>query len=250
MSKVRYFKALANTGYIDDMYSYSDLADQEGSTESHAVFDDDSTGNKILLEGTGFQYSDHLLTAGTISQITFSTGADAKLIRINGLRSDAGTAFDRFEKGDIDGMLSYLLKGADKISGSALADNLNGYGGKDVISGGNGNDYVSGYGGSDTLLGGNGRDILFGYNGNDRLTGGRGSDTFSFYGRTGHDVITDFDAKGGGHRQDYLTTYTGDHFTYERDGLDLLVNFDDGDVVRLLHVKLRDFDPDVDVVLF
>jgi Ca2+-binding RTX toxin-like protein len=69
----------------------------------------------------------------------------------------------------------------------------------DVIRGGGEDNYFRGLGGNDTLIGGASGDVLDGGAGNDRLTGGKGADIFEFNGKFGHDVITDFNAKGDHH---------------------------------------------------
>ncbi len=75
---------------------------------------------------------------------------------------------------------------ADSITGSTVAN---------VLQGGGGNDTLRGMGGNDTLLGGNGDDTLTGGSGSDMLTGGAGTDTFTdtAAGLSG-DTITDFSA--------------------------------------------------------
>lgn len=55
---------------------------------------------------------------------------------------------------------SYVLNGADSISGSNEADILKGYGGADTINGRGGNDIIYAGAGSDALIGGAGRDTV------------------------------------------------------------------------------------------
>lgn len=69
---------------------------------------------------------------------------------------------------------SGFLSGADVVSGSRRADELEGFGGNDRLSGG---------GGRDVLNGGEGRDVLI---------GGRGADDFVFSVRAGKDTVRDF----------------------------------------------------------
>ncbi len=90
------------------------------------------------------------------------------------------------------------LAANDTVSGGLGNDRILGGIGADTINGNAGNDRLIGGEGADRLIGGAGADYLEGGNGNDILTGGLGADAFVFQvGRTGRDVITDFDAAGG-----------------------------------------------------
>ena len=79
------------------------------------------------------------------------------------------------------GLISAVLAGNDKITGSTEGD---------VLTGLNGRDQIDGSGGDDVILGGMG---------GDQLTGGAGADTFVFSsikesGKLGVDVILDLEA--------------------------------------------------------
>ena len=77
------------------------------------------------------------------------------------------------------------------------------------------------------------------------MTGGAGSDTFifegkfSFGGADGHDVITDFDANGGGANQDYLNVI-GEVTDIYRDGKNTVIEVDHDLTLTLLNVKRSD----------
>jgi serralysin len=103
------------------------------------------------------------------------------------------------------------------------------------IKAGAGNDMVSGRGGNDEIYGGIGKDVL---------VGGLGNDLFVFARGDGKDIIVDFDAKGGIGNQDHilLTGDTFDTLEFQRRGDDVVVQLGEGDMLRLLDVKLRDFD--------
>ncbi|MGU5887014.1 DUF5801 repeats-in-toxin domain-containing protein [Aeromonas hydrophila] len=82
--------------------------------------------------------------------------------------------------------LHVTIEAGSILTGSALAD---------VIQGGEGNDTLSGLAGDDTLIGGLGNDILIGGLGGDTMTGGAGSDTFKWLAGNADgstDKITDF----------------------------------------------------------
>ena len=84
-----------------------------------------------------------------------------------------------------------IADGVTKNGGNGI-DHLTGTGGEDRLFGDNGDDALSGLDGHDRLDGGRGDDALFGGAGNDLLTGGAGADVFHFDGKSGNDVILDF----------------------------------------------------------
>ncbi|MEM7060546.1 MAG: spondin domain-containing protein [Pseudomonadota bacterium] len=82
--------------------------------------------------------------------------------------------------------------GWDVIFGEAGDDGLEGGGGTDQLYGGAGADQLIGGAYRDHLYGGIGDDTLMGGEGNDRMSGGAGADTFFIFGRSGKDLIQDF----------------------------------------------------------
>jgi len=97
--------------------------------------------------------------------------------------------------------LQSFLGGSDVISGSALADILEGFAGADSLDGGAGLDVMQGNTGEDTLSGGDGSDVLRGGKDNDSLSGGTGSDFVS--GDRGNDTVA------GGAGADIFHVFTG-----------------------------------------
>lgn len=97
--------------------------------------------------------------------------------------------------------------------------------------------YGSKYG--DKIAGDKHNNYFEGQLGNDRLTGGAGSDTFAFFEGDGSDVVTDFDAVGGGQKQDYIGVATKDGLFVTGKGDDTIVEFD-GVRITLLDVKATD----------
>ncbi len=75
-----------------------------------------------------------------------------------------------------DGLLLFGLDGNDQLTGSSIADGLDGGAGNDKLRGGDGADDLYGESGHDTLKGGDGEDYLDGGKGRDKLTGGNGAD--------------------------------------------------------------------------
>ena len=117
---------------------------------------------------------------------------------------------------------NYIFKGNDQIIGTA------------------GSEVLAGFKGRDTILGGKGGDWIEGGRGNDRLTGGPGSDRFDFFAHGGHDVITDFDAIGGGKKQDYLRLSSILDYHEKHTNHGLLLKFDTGESLLLLDVDKLD----------
>jgi Ca2+-binding RTX toxin-like protein len=107
------------------------------------------------------------LCEGVFRRATVTLGGGADKLRVTGLAvsADAGS-------------------GADRLTGGAEDDTLNGAAGNDVVDGGAGDDLLLGDAGNDTLRGGRGRDELDGDVGDDVLVGGPAKDlVFGFRGR-------------------------------------------------------------------
>lgn len=146
---------------------------------------------------------------------------------------------------------SDLLRGGDgndRLLGKRGDDFLFGNGGNDRLSGNRGDDEVWGGDGNDRLKGGAGDDLLDGGLGNDRIWGGSGEDIFIFRSNSGHDVIEDFetsllfcdedtlrmDIEGIDKKWDLLRYV-------ERDGRDLVFDFDDETSLTLKNTSFWDF---------
>ncbi|MCC0183603.1 DUF5801 domain-containing protein [Aeromonas hydrophila] len=138
-------------------------------------------------------------SGGSYTTTDFSNQTDSDVVKVSdiGLITSENTTLDAeldFQVGvkDADNdatsttNLHVTIEAGSTLTGSALAD---------VIQGGEGNDTLFGLAGDDTLIGGLGNDILIGGLGGDTMTGGAGSDTFKWLagdadGST--DKITDF----------------------------------------------------------
>ena len=144
---------------------------------------------------------------------------------------DKGTQIENYRSGN----------GADKVIGTAKANDLRlggnddlarGKGGDDRIDGDLGHDRLFGNGGDDVILGGAGMDLIRGGGGNDRIEGDIGED--SLFGQAGNDVIRGGDASdridGGGGRDridggiggDVLSGQAGNDVISGGDGADRL----------------------------
>ncbi|MEL6496079.1 MAG: DVUA0089 family protein, partial [Cyanobacteria bacterium J06623_7] len=117
---------------------------------------------------------------------------DLVVTSIDRVNTISGTAMADDLDGTPQSDLISGLAGDDTITGAAEADNLAGGNGNDLLSGNNGDDLLHGGAGADTLVGGNGNDIIDGDRGTDRLVGNGGMDTFILRTNGGRSNITDF----------------------------------------------------------
>lgn len=232
MAKVEYFENLADFSSFN-AWTYGNLALAANASATRAGYTDSSTGARIMIEGQNLGYVQNAITAGSITSLTLADQQGDALITYSSLDATGAEWNDIFADLGFSGMVQYLQRGNDQVVGSAVGDALDGWGGKDVLHGGGGDDYLLGLAGNDRLFGEAGNDKLYGYDGNDRMTGGEGSDTFVFSGVTGKDIITDFDARGGGEAQDHLEIRSSETFPISKSHGDVLISFDDGDSLRL-----------------
>lgn len=226
MAKIKHTDFLGDLGSLywdytpDDMHT---LMDESGADK--AVYFDTDGGERIILKGQGFAYLDGDLLKGSVDTIIFKdengnvtsrvSGADFKAKQLDNLLSE-GTNLSQF--------LEKVYGGKDRFTGS---DN------DDLAWAGKGDDRVNGLGGNDSING---------ELGDDKMTGGSGSDHFFFLfdGEGGKDVITDFDANGGGQSQDYIAAQFDDVLSIKQNGDDVVINFGDGNTLTLLDTDKSD----------
>jgi Ca2+-binding RTX toxin-like protein len=188
----------------------------EGSTAKKAIFHDGETNSNIIFKGTNIEYAEGSMVAGTITEILFFNGDSEKMFEVTDFKKGAFTLMENLRGDDgIGDILALIMTGKDTIEGSGLGDEM-------FFDKGN-----------DKLDGGNGDDMLRAGRGTDMLTGGKGSDFFLQTEDGGHDIITDFHAKGGEGVQDLLMG-TRDAVTLQKDGDDLIVTFKEVDVGFIL----------------
>lgn len=160
------------------------------------------------LWGRDFLYDDGRLTGGTVLEFMIDVeGTD--YLKVTDIEYDVALLSS----------MSMPNSGDDTIIGSSDGDR---------ISGGNGNDVISGNGGNDIVGGGPGRNTM---------SGGGGSDIFYFRGGR-RDVVEDFDALGGGDRQDYL--WISDDYRIREKAGDTILIYGDKHKVVLLDVAADD----------
>jgi Ca2+-binding RTX toxin-like protein len=148
------------------------------------------TGTKLVDVKAGIVTGIHVKQTDT--SVTSTEVYDGTISNLN---LKAAHLFDLAFAGKWAALNAYIMRGNDKISGSAVSDIINAGAGSDTVTGGLGNDTLNGGAGSDKLMGGGGRDELSGGSGFDMLTGGTGADQFDFkvgIGPSTYTEITDF----------------------------------------------------------
>lgn len=224
MAKIRHTLALEDFGNPLIAYSTENIhtiMDESGGKT--ATFIDDSGGERIVLKGSGFAYLDGDLVLGRVEKVIFQTEGGTPTIVVKGLDISAQKLGDLIVDGtDLSAFLAKIYSGRDQFLGTELQNLMNGGAGKDLLMGFGGDDHLNGQGG------------------NDRMTGGSGADHFYFLINDepgGKDVITDFDAKGGGGNQDYIGADFEDVVSIKQHGQDVVIDFGGGDTLTLLDVK-------------
>jgi Ca2+-binding RTX toxin-like protein len=220
MAKFVYTELLGAFGALRFDYDEQTLKIDPEWTSHYASYTDSHGGNRIYLEGDHLTYAGNKITGGTIDKIIFENSDGGAMVTMTGgdFNAKAVTHILTGENG-VEIFLDKIMSGNDTVIGSGISD---------FLSGGMGNDKVNGGTGNDTLYGGKG---------NDRLHGGAGSDTFDF--SPDKDVIDDFDANGGGKKQDYINANRSD-VTITKSGHDVVLELDDGSTLTLLDVHKSD----------
>lgn len=223
MAKLTYTDLIGDYYQLQDIFKAGSLFLGGKSTASKAVFNDDA-GHQILFKGEGLTYDADMssLTGGKVDEIVFQNDHKQQFADLDGHFNNARQLANLLLKPEdgVKPMLEKALQHNDTIVGSNVINLLYGFDGNDTIGGGKGDDTIYGNAGSDTL------------------TGGAGSDRFVFVSGDGKDVITDFDADGGGTKQDYIAVFSLHYSAQSVDHKqDTLIDFGHGDSVLLLGVK-------------
>ncbi|WP_112661842.1 calcium-binding protein [Microvirga flavescens] len=149
--------------------------------------------------GYGFGYdvdTGHLID-GVLTRIDLYDAYGASELTISKISISAELFYSWVYYNDSYTAAATILRGNDTISGSRLADRIDGFTGNDTIKGQAGSDRLYGSGGNDKLDGGSGFDTLSGGSGNDTLigsldddylSGGAGNDKLN--GGEGYDVLS------------------------------------------------------------
>ena len=143
--------------------------------------------------GSGFTYSDGVVTGGLIDGTTlWIDGVQQYSIAYTTV--PAQFVGDALFNGDAETVRQMLLAANDTIYGSAGDDVLYGYDGDDTIVGGDGNDTLVGGAGADAMDGGDGDDVFLFVSGADyasgeQMHGGAGTDVIRFTSTTPGDFL-------------------------------------------------------------
>jgi Ca2+-binding RTX toxin-like protein len=224
MAKVTFTDFLGRYGTIENLYTPgSTWLPIQNEKANSATYRDETSGENIVLRGSGLTYNLHEITGGTIEKIVFRTADNEVMITVDGLDLKAR-------------QLGALL--GDGTTFRPFVDKI--FSGDDVFTGSESRDYLASGMGNDRIFGGKGADYLDGGRGNDRLNGGVGSDHFSFGKFYDRDVVVDFDAVGGGRKQDYINAQFDDLVSKKQVGDDVVLDFGNGDTLTLLGVNRAD----------
>ncbi|MGV3550615.1 hypothetical protein [Rhizobium sp.] len=222
MVKVTYTGLLGSYQYLTDSYS-TGAFELQTPTDKKAIFIDGLMATRVVFGGKGFDFDGDAPVSGKIKSVTFENAEGADFVKVSGGEFKLKQLVDILVDDGVEALIKKLCAGKDTVTGSGVADPL------------------YGYGGNDTLIGGKAEDLINGGKGNDTLTGGNGPDMFVFYRGADKDTITDFDAKGGEGRQDFLYMNQVLSFTEREIKGGIVVDFGQGDEVTLLGVTKHDF---------
>ena len=128
----------------------------------------DGRGNYGIYRGS-FQYSSTDLVGGTVSSYSNYKNFSLEYSVTSTNPVPALVVYSYLQNGDAVGLQTYILSGADQITGSNSNDVLAGRDGNDRIDGGLGNDTIYGQTGNDVILFSSGTDYVFGDSGADTL---------------------------------------------------------------------------------
>jgi Ca2+-binding RTX toxin-like protein len=245
MAKITYSALLGPHGEVGTFFDATLQLQGQKSTPTHVFYKDTGEGNdKISITGTGFAWEGDILTEGVIEGISFTTKTGDPYLTIKDVSFTVGEFTNAFvNNGGVQGVMDLMLSKSDTVTGSKISDLIESGEGADTVRAGAGADSIDGGDGKDRLYGEAGKDYIFGGMGpgNDRMWGGASSDSFHFSSGSGNDVIMDFDARGGGNKQDHLSLDQADTFTVKRDGNNTVLDFGEGETLTLIDVKRSDF---------
>lgn len=217
MATVKYTTLYGDDFALGNLLSKGNVLTTDAKSATEMVLRDLGTGNFIVIEGENLSYKKGALVGGTITNVDF-TDADGK-----SFVSFTDTSYHTPELGaalrltDLETFYFQLFNGKDDVYGTKV------------------DDYLIGAAGNDILDGRGGEDWLWGRTGTDRETGGAGRDYFMFSKSSDLDIVTDFDADGSGELQDYIATNL-DYVSIKQKGDDTVVDFGDGNRMKLLNV--------------
>ncbi len=212
------------SGFSIDFYGAAkDVDDTHYITQDFALIhrlDKTALRDKIIDDSNvGVDWLNMAMLGGNVVA-SLVAGARFSVDRAVWGRLAAGAKIENLISGD----------GADRLTGSAAANEIHAMRGDDIIQGGAGDDWIYGGTGRDALRGDAGADHLYGGAGNDSLHGGAGNDALS--GDAGADTLTGDlgdDTLDGGALTDQLTGGAGSDQLSGGEGADRLYGDADAD---------------------
>jgi Ca2+-binding RTX toxin-like protein len=146
--------------WMSDPLKFASLAAGATSNRVQTSFTVTSSPWVWTFTGTGFTYSGTEPTGGTITGLSIAENG-VTFVTISGGSVSMAAAMTHILNGNQTAFYNLIFSGADTIAGTALNDDLEGYGGNDTLNGGDGDDTLRSASntGVDTLDGGAGRDI-------------------------------------------------------------------------------------------
>lgn len=201
-----------------------DTLGSSAATLNGVVLSGGLSHNNIFDGGTGV---DTLSFIGSMTDHEVNFFADAQAGRWNERDNLSNAYGDLYDIENID-----AGEGNDDLTGSAVANIINGNGGDDEIDGDDGDDQLFGGDGDDTITAGNGDDTVYGGIGRDDIFGTSGANTL--YGGLDRDNIqggTDADTAYGGDGDDLLFGLNGDDDLNGDAGSDFLVGGNGNDAI-------------------
>ncbi|MBX9458443.1 MAG: hypothetical protein KL863_21730 [Rhizobium sp.] len=198
---------------------------------NNAVYKDNDTGDRWIVNGFGLQYDGGgNLVGGTITSMEYADKKGNAFVNYSDFFYNVPADKPLFEV--LGNVQFYVTQGNDNLRGSKQDDYLNGNQGDDFIFGNKGADDLRGEDGADILKGGAGKDFLWAGRGNDTVSGGSGKDAFQFLYGDGHDTITDFNVR----KDVFYADWDGIQVFYQA-GNDTIISWGDGDMLTLKNVN-------------
>ena len=198
---------------------------------NRAIYEDNDTGDRWILEGFGLEYDGQgKLTGGIVTSMEYADKKGDLFVTYSDFTYHIPADRQLFEIHT--GISLYVTQSNDDVIGSRQNDYLNGYQGNDFIFGSKGRDDLRGEDGDDILKGGGGKDFLWAGRGNDWVTGGGGKDAFQFLYGEGQDVITDFNVR----KDVFYADWEGIE-AISQVGNDTVIDWGEGDQLTLIGVN-------------
>jgi Ca2+-binding RTX toxin-like protein len=192
---------------------------------AHEVSYVDKSGNRVVLDGDGFQYKGDEISQGDITSFRLTDKDGHNFMVATKLEPSAADLSHTLLHSSLYRMVQLMFHDDDTWTGAKA------------------NDYLFGYDGDDKLFGGKGDDELLGTEGEDRLWGGAGSDYFDIGRKWGKDVAMDFHATGGDGVQDFIGLHVKS-YTVRADGDDTIIDLGQGDQLVLKNVDSSELTAD------